>query len=78
MSTLTIKSTKFESKTHEAQLEDLKAKEKLKMVISKKEKPQNQQVAWKAAKPKKGQRKAQNQTPLKQTFPNHLSARSPP
>jgi hypothetical protein len=45
MSTLTIKSTKFESKTHEAQLEDLKAKEKLKMVISKKEKPQNQQVA---------------------------------
>jgi hypothetical protein len=66
----------FESRTHEAQLEDPKAKEKLKKVISK-EKTQHQQVARKAAKPRKEQRKAQNQTPLKQTPPNHLNASSP-
>jgi hypothetical protein len=35
-------------------------------------------VARKAAKPKKEQRKAQNQPPLKQTPPNHLNARCPP
>jgi hypothetical protein len=35
----------FEAKTHEAQLEEPKAKEKLKKVIWRKEKPQNHQVA---------------------------------
>jgi hypothetical protein len=58
----------FESKTHEAWLEDPKAKQKLKNVIEKKE-PQNQQVARKAVKPKKEQKNAQNQTPPETTSP---------
>jgi hypothetical protein len=58
----------FKSKTHEAWLEDPKAKQKLKIVIEKKE-PQNQQVARKAIKPKKEQKNAQNQTPPETTSP---------
>jgi nicotinic acid phosphoribosyltransferase len=63
MSTLTTKtqSLNFESKTHEAQLEDQKPKKSSRMSSRRKKKPQNQQMVRKAANQRKGWEKLKTQ-----------------